>query len=607
MRHRLLFIHLLSGLVMTFFFLAAASAEVTVEASLSHLSFPVDQAAQLTITVNGSQDIKAVQLPEIDNIRTQYRGQSSRINMINGSFSSSVSHNYLIQALQPGQYTLPPVTVKAGGESLTTAPLHFTVTGTGQKNGAASVAPQQSKDEPVLIRVSDTGEHYSGEIVPITIKAYFKQQYRADSISLPTLEGDGVVMEQLQDKPRQSQEQMDGKLYSVLTWDTAISGVKVGKHPIHFSLDATLLIPQKRRTRSPFGGGSMFGDSMFDDPFFDSFFGGYQRKVVSVSSPQRTFTVLPLPTDTMPDNFTGAIGDFDLKVTVSPTHVEVGEPMTLTMAISGEGNFDRVEAPVFPENPDWKTYSPTVTSHGEKGEQSSKIFEQALVAKNDAATAIPPLSFSYFDPVKKTYITRVSQPISIDVKESARQPAPQAQQQTVPQQQRPPSPPNSLLGLEGLAPIHLKTGSFHSDIKPLFMKSWFILLCVLCVLILVVLFAIKWRKVHYARNPGILTERNRRLQLKIDLKKIEQVQSTSDGAAFLSLARTAIQNQLGALWNTSPTAISLADIQARLEPDSPLIGIFRAADEAAYSGAPLSAEKMQTYYEQMKKELEKLL
>ncbi len=77
-------------------------------------------------------------------------------------------------------------------------------------------------------------------------------------------------------------------------------------------------------------------------------------------------------------------------------------------------------------------------------------------------------------------------------------------------------------------------------------------------------------------------------------------------SSFLTLSRTAIQNQLGLLWDIEPAALSLADIRNRLNTDSPLIEIFQAAEEAAYGGASLTEEKMQDYFIALKTELENL-
>jgi hypothetical protein len=591
----------------------AASAEATVDASLSHLSFPLDRAARLTITVTGTSHGADIELPEIDNIRLQNQGTSSQISVINGTITSSVSYNYIVQAQKPGSYTIPSIKVTAGGESYSTKPLKFQVTPVGHRPNDSSGGTGQTAGEIAFIRISEkSGSHYPGEIVPLTIKAYFSQAYRADINSLPALNGDGVVMTQLQDKPRQTEESVNGRMYHVLTWETSLSGIKIGKHPIHFSLDASLLIPQKRRSLSPFA-----GNSLFDDSAFDSFFGGHQRKPIVSVSPGIVFDVLPLPTDNQPDNFTGAIGHFDLKVAATPVDVEIGEPMTLTMEISGTGNFDRVEAPVFPESPYWKTYSPTSNfSDQERIASGTKTFEQAVVAKSGAVTGIPPLSFSYFDPREERYITKTSQAVAIRLKTPDTPASPatpaigksiQPVQTAVQSQQPPTAQAVPVPGIVGLAPVHLETGSFHQRIVPFFKNGWLIAICALCILLLLAFSVLKLRQRNIEKHPEIVLQRRKKLLLENDLKLVEQAQAAGDSSSFLTGGRTAIQNQLGLLWNIEPAALSLADIRNRLQADSPLIAIFRAAEEAAYGGATLTDEKMRDYFNTLKTELENLL
>lgn len=614
MRQRTRFIHI-------FFFLAIlsifafgpgsvkVSAEVSVEASLSHLSFPVNNAARLTITVTGTRQSADIELPKIDNIRLRNRGTSSQFSMINGSISSSVSYNYIVQAVTPGAYTIPSLQIEVEGKSYSTKPIHFQVTASGQQPTGYSGKSGPTTEEIAFLRISEkTARHYSGEIVPLTIKAYFAQAYRADINSLPVLSGDGVVMAQLDDKPKQTEESVNGRMYHVLTWETSLSGIKVGDHPIHFSLDATLLIPQKRRGLSPFGGSSLFDDSFFEDSAFDSFFGGHQRKPIVSVSPEIIFKVLSLPTDQQPDDFTGAIGHFELGVSATPMAVEIGEPISLTMEISGTGNFDRVEAPVFPESPDWKTYAPT-SNFSDQGRSFSgtKVFEQAIVAKNGSATTIPPLSFSYFDPDQQKYITKTSEALAIQLKNGATanqvvpaQPVAKPQQHIADQ----PAPSANILGL---APIHLEAGSYHKNIVPLFKKGWVAALCSLCLLLLLTLLGLKARQYKLEKHPEIAQNKQKRLLLEHDLKALEQAQATGDGISFLSCGRKAIQNQLGLLWDMEAAAISLADVSSRLNSDSALIGLFRVADEAAYGGSTLSGQELQDYYLALKAELEKLL
>ena len=71
-----------------------AFADISVDASLSHHSFPAGKAARLTITVNGTSRSADIELPEIEGLRFHSRGQSSRINMVNGNVSSSITNGY---------------------------------------------------------------------------------------------------------------------------------------------------------------------------------------------------------------------------------------------------------------------------------------------------------------------------------------------------------------------------------------------------------------------------------------------------------------------------------------------------------------------------------
>jgi hypothetical protein len=578
-----------------------AFAEVTVDASLSHLSFPQDKAARLTIMVTGTSNSADIEMPRVDNVQLQNRGTSSQISVVNGTISSSISHNYLVQALIAGTYTIPSIKVTVAGESYFTKPLTFQVSQAGQPSGYSG-GTEQAAAEIAFIRISEkSAGHYPGEIVPLTVKAYFSQAYRAEIDSLPTIKGDGVVMSSLQDKPQQTEESVNGRMYHVLTWETSMSGIKIGKHPISFFLNASLLIPQKRRSLSP------LGNSLFDD----SFFGGHQRKPIVSVSPEIVFDVMPLPSDNQPENFTGAIGDFDLKVSASPVDVEIGEPMTLTMEISGSGNFDRVEAPVFPESPDWKVYSPSSNfSEQNKSSSGTKIFEQAIVARTGTISEIPQLSFSYFDPRQKRYVTKGSDAIAINLKKPdtpvAGLPIQSAQPLSPPQQQAD-TQAAATPTIVGLAPIHLETGTFHDRIAPLFKSSWLIALCALCMLLLLALFVLRLRQRNIQKHPEIELQRRKKHLLDNDLKLVEQAQTAGNSTSFLTLSRTAIQNQLGLLWNIEPAALSLADIRSRIKTESPLIAIFQAAEEAAYGGATLTDDKMQDYMITLKTELENLL
>jgi hypothetical protein len=126
-------------------------------------------------------------------------------------------------------------------------------------------------------------------------------------------------------------------------------------------------------------------------------------------------------------------------------------------------------------------------------------------------------------------------------------------------------------------------------------------------LLLLALFVLRLRQRNIQKHPEIELQRRKKHLLDNDLKLVEQAQTAGNSTSFLTLSRTAIQNQLGLLWNIEPAALSLADIRSRIKTESPLIAIFQAAEEAAYGGATLTDEKMQIYFITLKTELENLL
>ncbi len=604
--HRLNFPFIFISLFLLSSFSLSAHADILVEASLSSHTFAVDQTARLTITITGARSAD-IEIKKIAGLRFHNRGQSSMVNITNGNYSSSISNSYLVQPLQPGTYTIPPITVIAGKKTVQTEPITFEVTLTDQTQiiDKNSTDTSSSENNVAFIRLSEIGKHYTGEIVPVRIKAYFNQKYRANINSLPALKADGVVMSPLSNEPEQSQEQLKGSIYSVLSWDTTLSGIKIGRHQLLFELDATLLLPSQQKNRS------RFGSSPFNDSFFDNFFGSLQRKPIKVTGPELHFEVLDLPSKDRPENFTGAIGNFQLTVNASPTEVEVGEPMTLTIEIAGKGNFDRVEAPLFQVTDDWKTYSPTTDYTSQEDQLSGKkLFEQAIVAKSSSLKQIPSLSFSYFDPQKERYKTITSKPIAVKIAELAVQADPQPPLSTS-ISKKPfsvqPEAETAAEGIKSLAPLHLATGTFHQSIKPLYRSIWFISAVASCILLLLLVFFFKIRTYNLNKHPELQLQKKRQQLLSDDLAKLWQAKSSENGTHFLSLCRQAIQHQLGLLWQVEGSAICLADIRSRIDGNTALIEIFATAEQAAYGGTELSPETMQTYFEELQKELGPLI
>ena len=119
---------------------------------------------------------------------------------------------------------------------------------------------------------------------------------------------------------------------------------------------------------------------------------------------------MPLPEEGAPVDFGGSVGDFQFNLHASPTEVKVGDPITLRLTITGEGNFKTVNFPALDFRADFKVYQPEVR----QGE-SSKTFEQVIIPKNENIKQIPEVRFSFFDTRAAKYRSITRGPIPIQV------------------------------------------------------------------------------------------------------------------------------------------------------------------------------------------------
>lgn len=132
----------------------------------------------------------------------------------------------------------------------------------------------------------------------------------------------------------------------------------------------------------------------FGDPFVE--------KPVDVRAPVTNVVVLPLPEKDKPAGFSGAVGQFDFAVDVSPTDVSVGSLVTATMKIQGKGYIEDIVPPASSPGKDFKVYEPKKMS--EKPNQEV-VFQQILVPQSTNAATVPPFTFSFFDPREGRYKT----------------------------------------------------------------------------------------------------------------------------------------------------------------------------------------------------------
>src|SRR5262249_24107722 len=126
--------------------------------------------------------------------------------------------------------------------------------------------------------------------------------------------------------------------------------------------------------------------------------------------------VLPIPLVGRPADYRGAVGQYQIAVDASPTHVKSGDPINLLIGISGTGPMELVQAPPLAELPrlaaDFKVPNEPLAGFV-KGKQ--KVFSTSIRPRKAGVTEIPAIPFSYFDPATGKFATVRSLPVTIQV------------------------------------------------------------------------------------------------------------------------------------------------------------------------------------------------
>ncbi len=144
-------------------------------------------------------------------------------------------------------------------------------------------------------------------------------------------------------------------------------------------------------------------DVMINRGFFAS------PKVLKRSSLPVPIKVSDLPADGQPADFNPAnVGKYAFFATIDNPTVKVGEPVTLTMTVNGEGNLRNLVLPKVPEIDGLKIYDPEsetdITPKGLTivGTTVSKVL---MIPEKAGKFVIPELKWSYFDPDAAAYKT----------------------------------------------------------------------------------------------------------------------------------------------------------------------------------------------------------
>ena len=272
-----------------------------------------------------------------------------------------------------------------------------------------------------------------GQALPVTLRAYFRGAEGVTIEGAPQLTSPGIFTSELAREPRQDTEMIGGEPVLVATWTGTVTPSSPGSLPVAAELPVrvryreaapqvtmpTLPDPSQDDPFAAFGGNPF--DSSFFRHFMEQSSGRVRDESVALRASAQAIEALALPVAGQPATFTGAVGRFAVRASVYSAHVHVSEPVTLTIAVSGEGDFDRVDVSGVATSSDWKAYPPSVTteaaSPGKRARR--KVFQQVLVPLRGGDLTVPSVSLVAFDPVSGRYVTRETSPLALSVEGTA--------------------------------------------------------------------------------------------------------------------------------------------------------------------------------------------
>ena len=588
----------------------ARAAEIT--ATLEPTQVSVGEAAELTVTVRGSRSASP-SLPDVDGLEFQSVGQSTQIQVINGAMTAESTHTYVVIPQRAGTFTIPSIT--AGGAS--SNPLTLRVGGSGANTAPSRSAPRAAPpssalpapnvpsqpNQPVtppsdarsgfLQLVLPKKEFYVGETMPVEVKAYFPEGARASVTGLPVLSSDAFTLNQLEQKPTRTDRMINGRSYAVLTWHSAISAIKAGDYSLSAEMPATVVVPQQRRQSS----GSIF-DDFFDDPFF----GGGVEKEVTLRSEPDAMKVLPLPTEGQPPNFGGAVGNFQVQASATPTKVTAGDPITLNLKVTGVGNFDRISFAMPDTAEGWKTYQPKSSFEPADiaGYRGTKTFEQAVMPNDASVTSIPPISFSFFNPETRQYVTTATEAIPLQVSPAPPGATPAA------------APPAATAGspaaqAEDLVPNKNESGRPTATLRPVVTSSWYTPAQAVPIIALIVILLILRRRRRLACDPEFARSTAADAAVRAQLAAMDEAARKEQAVEFFTSARNAFQQRLAERWDVKPESITVADVNARLNGEAEGVrAVFEMADRLRFSPETIGETDLRRWKKQIVDELQQL-
>ncbi|MEC8839383.1 MAG: BatD family protein [Candidatus Neomarinimicrobiota bacterium] len=386
-------------LFLIYLFLLSHMYGGSVRATVDANSITINETFTFRIEAQETDKMPSVNISSLLDDFTIVSGPAQQTNYswTNGKSASTKSLSWTLSPNRAGRLVIPELIISTGGKKYKTNPIRINV----QKSGAVA-----SAKELFILTEIDKDELYMGEQVTVTYKLYTRVQLGLEKIDYPKSVGFWQEDLSIPQPPRFNRTPIKGVEYQVATlYKVALFPTKTGNLEISpMSITAQVRKKQKNNRRS-----------IWDDPFFSSFNNRTVQKLIRTDVVK--VNVNPYP-EGQPADFTGAVGDFNIRTWVDTSEVRINEAVTLNVELRGTGNINMFSLPeinfpgdmdVFPPNSSfekeklWDQYTGTI------------LWEYILIPRGSGRYQLPRIQLSFLNPKDGSWNKAGAKSISLNV------------------------------------------------------------------------------------------------------------------------------------------------------------------------------------------------
>ena len=376
-----------------------------ISSSISTKNISITESVIFTIKISDIDKNPSVDISEIEDFFSIISGPNigSEYRFVNGNRTSSRSISWTLIAKNHGKIVIPSLNVIIGKKTLVTNSHEILVS---KQNTDQSI-----KDLFLEVKVSKD-KAYVGEQVKLTYTFYTRIASKVLSTEFP--EYNDFWVEKLFDPvgikftPESWDDiEIDGYNYkSLKIYEVALFPLQEGVYTLKSMI---MKIETKNKDSS-------FNRLFWDDPFFDTFSQRTRAKLL-VSDP---VTIEVSPLSNIPQNFTGAVGEFTLNSSLSNSNIDEGSPTVFKVELNGEGNLSNIGRPkiIFPNEIDVFEGETKAKKNISDDFSGSIIWEYNLIPRKNGIFMIDAIEIPYFNSVTKSWSIASSKDIKLNVNKS---------------------------------------------------------------------------------------------------------------------------------------------------------------------------------------------